>query len=157
ASSGSGGDPHADCTTVIDPGDDDQKAVQTAFSDAADGDIICLTAGTFELTAELDLAQTNVTVRGDGQDKTILDFMKSNTGGNGINIMSDGVTFEDFQVLDTASDGIRATDVVGVTFRRMTVAWTAEEDVLNGAYGLYPVGSDMVTIDSCIVHGARDA
>jgi parallel beta-helix repeat protein len=158
----SGGD-NAGSTTgnntpgCIAPGNDDQTAVQTALIEVKDGGTVCLTAGTFRFTGELSLAVDNVIVRGEGQDKTILDFSGQTSGGNGLQITSDGVTVEKLAVRNTPGDGIRATSVKDISFLDVTVGWDAQASLDNGAYGLYPVQCDGVRVERCIVHGARDA
>lgn len=156
-SGGAGGGIGADCTTVISPGAEDQSSVQTALIEAKDGDILCFAEGTFKFNTELSLDVNNVTLRGAGQDKTTWDFSAQDVGGNGVLIKSDGVVMEHLTVMNTPGDGVRADSVVGITFRNMTVLWEADASLDNGAYGLYPVGSKNVVIDTCKVKGARDA
>lgn len=146
------------CTRVVEPSaGNDQTNVQTAFVEAGDGDVICLGAGTFTFNAELSVDSPNLTIRGMGMDATLLDFSGQDAGANGIKAGSDGITFEDFKLLDSPGDGIRVDDAVGVTFRRVWVSWTAEESLEAGAYGVYPVGCDDVLIEDSKVNGARDA
>ncbi len=148
-----------DCTTTVSPSDDDQTVVQTAFIEAQDGDSICLSRGTYVFTQELSIDVPNVTIRGEGMDHTILDFSAEEVGGgaNGIKASSDGLTFEDLQVLDTPGDGIRVDDATDVTFRRVWTSWSEPESQGNGAYGMYPVGCTNVLIEDSKVNGARDA
>ncbi|MEZ4311523.1 MAG: parallel beta-helix domain-containing protein [Polyangiaceae bacterium] len=146
-----------DCTTAISPGDSDQSTVQTALIEAKEGDIVCFTEGTFKFDTELSLDVKNVTLRGAGQEKTTWDFSGQDVGGNGLLIKSDGVVVEKLTVKNTPGDGVRADSVAGITFRNMTVMWEADASLDNGAYGLYPVGSSDVLIDTCVVKGARDA
>jgi parallel beta-helix repeat protein len=143
--------------SCIAPGTDDQTTVQTALIEVQDGGTVCLTAGTFKFTGELSLAVDNVTVVGEGKGTTILDFAGQTSGGNGLQITSDGVTLEGFEVRNTPGDGIRATAVKDIAFKNLTVAWDAQASLDNGAYGLYPVESDGVRIEGCTVNGARDA
>ncbi|MBK8251106.1 MAG: right-handed parallel beta-helix repeat-containing protein [Polyangiaceae bacterium] len=155
---GSGGstvDP--DCTAAISPSADDQSTVQTALIEAKEGDILCFTEGTFKFNTELSLDVNKVTLRGKGQDATIWDFSAQDVGANGVLIKSDNVTVEKLTVKNTPGDGLRADSVENITFRNMTVLWEADASLDNGAYGLYPVGSTGVLIDTCVVKGARDA
>lgn len=146
----------ADCTTLLAPGADDQTTVQTALIEAADGDILCLDAGTWSFTTELSLSVDNVTIRGAG-GATVLDFTAQDVGGNGLTITGNGVTMKDFTVMNTPGDGIRATDVSDVAWSNVTVGWDAVTSLENGAYGFYPVGCDGVRIEDSVVFGARDA
>jgi len=145
------------CTVELAPGDDDQTTVQTALIDASEGEVICFEAGTFTFNTELSLSVDNVTLRGAGLDDTVLDFSTQDVGANGVAILSNGVIMEDIQVFDTPGDGVRAQDVQDIIFRRMSVVWPDLHGSENGAYGLYPVGSNGVRIEDSVVTGARDA
>jgi parallel beta-helix repeat protein len=145
------------CTAAVDPSADDQTAVQTALIEAAEGSTVCLMKGTFTFASELSLTVNNVTIRGAGQDATVLEFKDQTVGGNGLLITSDGVTVESLTVQNTPGDGIRANDVSDIHFKNVTVRWDEASSLKNGAYGLYPVGSEGVRIEGCVVSGARDA
>lgn len=147
----------AGCDAVVCPSDDDQTAVQAALIGAQVGQTICLSAGTFTFYTELELALDGVTLKGAGRDETLLDFSGQVAGGNGIAITGNGCTVEGLRVQDTPGDGVRSTDVEGITYREVSVIWTADESPEAGAYGLYPVGSSHVHIEGCEVKGARDA
>ena len=47
--------------------------------------------------------------------------------------------------------------VDGISFIRVRTEWTGGVSSDNGAYGLYPVESKNVLIDSCVAIGASDA
>jgi parallel beta-helix repeat protein len=149
---GAGGSPGC-----IAPGADDQKAVQTALIEVKEGSTICFTEGTFHFDTELELDARDVTIRGAGQDKTVWDFSKQDVGANGLLIKGDSTVVEELSVKNTPGDGIRADNVMGITFRKVSVIWDADASLINGAYGLYPIGSSAVLIDACTVKGARDA
>lgn len=137
---------------------DDFEAVQGLFSEAAEGDILCLDAGTYgNLHDEIILSVNNVTVRGAGMDESMLDFIGQTDGGNGIKIVADGVTFQDLQVKNTPGDGIRGDQVDDITFERVKVLWEDGNTDNHGAYGLYPVGCNNVSILESVVIGSRDA
>ncbi len=142
---------------VIEPGRDVQEKLQEALILAKAGDTIELAAGTFVLTMGLSLDVDNVTVRGAGQDKTILSFKTQNAGSEGLLVTSSGVTLQDFAVEDTKGDGIKVKGADGITFRGVRAEWTQGPKTSNGAYGLYPVESKNVLIDGCIAIGASDA
>lgn len=145
------------CHYVITPGPADQVALQTALIEAKPGETLCLAAGTFTVTQELIIDTDNLTLKGAGQDATVLDFSTQVTGANGIHTLSDNVTFEAFKVLDSPGDGIRASAVNNVAFRDVAVIWTKDASDEAGAYGLYPVQSSGVLVEGCTVKGARDA
>jgi parallel beta-helix repeat protein len=60
-------------------------------------------------------------------------------------------------VFDPPGDGIRADKVENITFERVHVIWPDSESMDNGAYGLYPVQTNGVTVRECLVEGSRDA
>ncbi|UQA62067.1 parallel beta-helix domain-containing protein [Polyangium aurulentum] len=150
-------DPYEGCNKVVEPGANDQEALQSALIEANEGNVVCLGEGTFKLTNEVSIAEPGLTVRGQGQDKTILDFSGQTVGANGIAITGDSVTVESFTVKNTPGDGVRATSVKDVVFRKISVTWDEAASLDNGAYGLYPVSSEGVRIEGCTVSGARDA
>jgi parallel beta-helix repeat protein len=79
------------------------------------------------------------------------------SGAQGLSVTSDGVTLQDFAVEDAKGDAIKVKGVHGISFIRVRTEWTNGPDKLNGAYGLYPVESKNVLIDSCVAIGASDA
>lgn len=134
-----------------------QEDMLTALVDVEPMQVVCVSEGTFNFTRQLTMTTDDVTLRGAGQDTTIFDFSDQKSGGNGILIEGDRNTIETLTVIETPGDGIRANDVDGVVFRNVTVGWAAEADPTNGAYALYPVQSQNVVIDGCVVYGAADA
>jgi hypothetical protein len=66
--------------TRIDAGPDAPKRAQTALIKARAGEIIEFGPGKFEFTATLSLDESSVTIRGQGQDKTILSFKNQGRG-----------------------------------------------------------------------------
>jgi len=145
------------CDVTLSPGDDDQTTVQTAFIETPENSTICLNSGTYEFDKEISLSTNNVTIKGVSRDATVLDFTNQTVGANGFAITGDNVSVENLKVLNTPGDGIRATGVNNIVFRSVSVIWEAPASVENGAYGLYPVESEGVLIDDCLVVGSRDA
>ncbi len=150
------GSAHA-ATLAVPAGPDAQERLQTALLDAKPGDTVRLGAGTFTLTDGLSLDIDRVTVRGAGQDKTILNFAGQRGAGEGLLITSDDVTIRDLSVHDARGDALKAKDADRISFLSLTVAWTGGPKETNGAYGVYPVGSTDVLIDGVTVRGASDA
>ena len=146
-------------TFLIEPGDDLQKRAQTVFIQAKAGDIIEFSEGQFVFYKTLSLDVENVTVRGRGMGKTVLNFEKQQTGsgGEGLLVTKGRFTIEDLAIEDTRGDAIKVEDVKGIAFRRVRVEWTRDSDPTNGGYGLYPVKSDDVLIEDCVAIGASDA
>ncbi len=136
-----------------------QKKFQTAFIEVDNGGTIELPEGTYSLEVSLWLDdKENVTIRGKGIDKTILNFKNQLSGAEGIKITNaSNITIADLTVQDTKGDGVKAQQVNGIVFRKVKAEWTKGANSKNGGYGLYPVQCDHVLIENCIARGASDA
>ncbi len=146
--------------TLIKAGPDATKEAQEALILAEAGDVIEFGEGKFDFDGTLSLDGTdNITIRGQGIEKTILDFSKQQkgSGGEGVKIKSNNFLMEDLTIQDSPGDAIKATDSKGITFRRVRTWWTGEPKTENGAYGLYPVMCENVLIEHCVAEGASDA
>lgn len=139
------------------PGRDFGTRLQEAMILAVPGQVIELPEGRFELSDGLSLDVDGVILRGAGMHKTVLSFQGQRRGSEGLLIMSDQVTVEDFGIEDTRGDGIVARSVKEVTFRRVRTEWTGGPNVANGSYGIYPVQSRDILIEDSVVVGASDA
>lgn len=136
-----------------------QKKFQTQFIEAANGSTIELPAGRFQMDASLWLdGKKNVTIKGAGEDKTIITFKGQISGAEGIKITNaSDITVRDLTVQDTKGDGIKTQLVDGMSFINVRAEWTRGSDKDNGGYGLYPVQCTNVLIDHCTAVGASDA
>jgi len=67
------------------------------------------------------------------------------------------VAAADFAVEDSRGDGIKSKGANRIVYYRLRVEWTGGPKETNGAYGVYPVESSDVLIDSVTVKGASDA
>jgi parallel beta-helix repeat protein len=138
---------------------DIQKKFQTLLIDVENGGIVQLPEGRFTFDASLSMdGKSNVTIRGAGRERTILNFKGQITGAEGIKI-TDGknIVVEELSVQDSKGDGIKAQLVDGISFKNVGVSWTNGADEKNGGYGLYPVQCSNVLIEQCVVSGASDA
>ena len=138
---------------------DFQKKFQTAFIEVEDGGVIELPEGTYSLEVSLWLdGKDKVTIKGQGMDKTILNFKNQLSGAEGIKVTNaSNITIADLTVQDTKGDGVKAQQVNGIVFRNVKAEWTRGADSKNGGYGLYPVQCDNVLIENCVARGASDA
>jgi len=146
--------------TRIDVGPDAPKRAQTALIKAKAGEIIEFGPGKFEFTATLSLDEGSVTIRGQGQDKTILSFKNQGqgTGGEGLLITGKtGIALQDLAVEDAKGDAIKVNGTKGLFIRNVRTEWTGGPSETNGGYGLYPVLCSDVLIENCVVKGALDA
>ncbi len=144
-------------TWRIRPGPNAQAQLQTALIEARPGDQVRLAAGRFALTQGLSLAVDRVTIRGEGQDRSILDFSRQNQGAEGLLVTANRVTLRDFAVENARGDAIKARDCDQITFTGIRAEWTRGPHRDNGAYGLYPVNCSNVLIENSIARGASDA
>lgn len=131
--------------------------LQAALIAAKPGETILLPEGTFQLIDGLSLDVDGVTLRGAGQDKTILDFTGQEGAGEGLLVTSDDVILMDFAVRNTKGDGIKSKGADQIIYRYLTVEWTGGPDETNGAYGVYPVESKNVLVENVTVRAASDA
>lgn len=142
---------------VIFPSNDAQDEIQTAMILATPGDTIYLKSGTYNLNHGLSLDVDNILLKGDGLDKTVLNFKKQKTGAQGLLVTSDHVVLKNFAVENALGDAIKSKGSKNIKFINLRTEWTNGPDTKNGAYGLYPVESEKVLIDGCIAIGASDA
>lgn len=142
---------------TVPAGPDAQERLQAALIDAKPGDTVQLGAGRFELTDGLSLDVADVTVKGAGQGKTVLDFKGQMGAGEGLMITSNGVTVRDLTVENAHGDAVKAKGVDRISFLHMAVDWPGDPRETNGSYGVYPVSSTNVLIDGVTVRGASDA
>jgi parallel beta-helix repeat protein len=98
-----------------------------------------------------------VTVKGQGSKETVLDFSGQQGAGEGLLVTSDDVILRDFGVENSKGDGIKSKGADRIVYHKLRVEWTGGPKPTNGAYGIYPVESTDVLIDSVIVRGASDA
>ena len=124
---------------------------------AQPGDIIEIPAGHHRFDAALSLMVDEVTLKGQGPDTTVLDFSAQESGAEGLLVTSNSIILEDFSIIDTKGDAIKAISVRDLTMRNIHVRWSGEPRSSNGGYGLYPVKSENVLIEGCDVSGASDA
>ena len=146
-----------DARTVEIPHDGFNDGLLTALITAKEGDVIIMPAGTYAFSDGLSLDVNNVSLRGAGENETILDFAAQSGAGEGLLVTSANVTLEGFTIRDTAGDGIKTKGADNIIYRDLTVEWPGEPDESNGAYGVYPVESKNVLIDGVTVRGASDA
>ena len=136
-----------------------EKQLQTQLILAEDDAIIELPQGFITLNNTLSLdGKKNVTIRGAGQDKTILSFKNQTQGAEGLKVTNaQNITLENFTIEDAKGDLIKTQTVQGLTFRNITARWNGKPKASNGSYALYPVQCQQVRIERCTTIGASDA
>lgn len=138
---------------------DANEKLQEALILAEPGDVVELGAGVWKLSDGLSLDVDGVTLRGagTGEGGSILDFSGQQGAGEGLLVTSDDVLLTNFAVLNTKGDGIKSKGADRIVYHKLRVEWTAGPKATNGAYGIYPVESTDVLVDSVYVRGASDA
>ena len=84
----------------IEPGPNAQEKLQEAMILMETGDTLVIKSGVYVLEDSLSLDVDKVIVRGEGMDKTILDFHDQKSGAQGLLVTSDAVTLKDFEILN---------------------------------------------------------
>jgi parallel beta-helix repeat protein len=131
------------------PGPNAQNELQAALSGARPGDEVRLDEGRFDLSAGLTLSVDRVTVRGDGQDKSIL-------SGAGLTVVADGVELRDFAVENARGDAVKVMDCTGATLRGVRAEWSGASQGAGGN-GLAAVNCANVLIQGVVARGAARA
>jgi len=144
-------------TVTFEPGPDIQMKIQEAFILSPPGTVFHLKEGRYAFDQSLSLDVKDVTIRGDGMDKTVLTFQAQDAGAEGLYVTSDDVTLEDFAIEDTKGNAFKSNGADNLIVRRVRTEWTGGPKETNGAYGLYPVSASNCLIEDCIVRGASDA
>lgn len=133
------------------------KVLQEKLLDAKPGDVIEVPEGIFQFDRSLSLRVDNVTLRGQGMDKSILSFKGQKAGAEGLLVNADGFTLENLAIEDSKGDGFKISQSENVTVRGVRVEWTGGPKTSNGGYGLYPVLCKNVLIENSVAIGASDS
>jgi uncharacterized repeat protein (TIGR03806 family) len=122
---GSGGGSVGRTLFIDDSADEEDKALAAFFS-ARNGDTIEFGEGTFDLSTTLVMShKSNITIKGQGLDKTVLYFENSSTPeGLALSHMN-GIVLEDLTVLDTPGFMIKISDSNHVTLRNVRAMWSS--------------------------------
>lgn len=134
-----------------------QETLLTQLIDARPGDVIEIPEGKFSFDRSLSLAVNGVTIRGKGMDKTILSFKDQLAGAEGLLVTASDFTIEDLAIEDTKGDALKVNEGENIVIRRVRTEWTGGPKTENGAYGIYPVQTKNVLLESNVAIGASDA
>jgi parallel beta-helix repeat protein len=142
---------------AVPPGPGSAEKLAEALISAQEGDTVWLGIGRYAISDGLSLDVDRVSIRGISPDSSVLDFTGQQGSGEGLLITSDRVVLDGFAVENPKGDGIKSKGSNQITFRNLRVEWTGGPKAGNGAYGVYPVASKNVLIDSVTVRGGSDA
>ncbi len=134
-----------------------QDTLMTELLDAKPGDIIEIPEGKFSFDRSLSLTVDGVTIRGRGMDKTVLSFKGQIAGAEGLLVTASDFTIEDLAIEDTKGDALKVNEGENIVIRRVRTEWTGGPKTENGAYGIYPVQTKNVLLESNVAIGASDA
>lgn len=134
-----------------------QETLMTQLLDAKAGDVIEIPEGKFSFDRSLSLTADGVTIRGKGMDKTILSFAGQVAGAEGLLVTASDFTIEDLAIEDSKGDALKVNEGENIVIRRVRTEWTGEPKTENGAYGIYPVQTTNVLLESNVAIGASDA
>ena len=151
---GCGGEPAGTAAGSESPG---AAQLRQRLLDAKDGDVIEIPAGRHAFERGLSLRVDGVTLRGAGQDKTVLSFAGQQAGAEGLLVNASRFTIEHLAIEDAKGDGLKVVDGEFITIRGVRVEWTGGPDTGNGGYGIYPVKTRNVLLEDSIAIGASDA
>ncbi len=147
----------SDYTTTISFAPGDESKIVEAFLSMKDSTSILLKQGVYRFD-NLSIAMVNhILIKGEGYDKTILDFSEQSQGGEGIRVTDvKGFTIEAMSIRDSRGDLIKVNKSRDVVMRNLHATWKTA-DSTSGGYALYPVLCTNVLIDSCYAEGSSDA
>ncbi|KQW83701.1 parallel beta-helix domain-containing protein [Brevundimonas sp. Root1279] len=134
-----------------------QNELMELLIDAKPGTVIEIPAGVFTIDSGLSLNVDGVTIRGQGMDKTILNFRNQAAGAQGLLVTASNFTIEDLALEDTKGDALKINEGENIVVRRIRTEWTQGPKTENGAYGIYPVQTRNVLIEDSVAIGASDA
>lgn len=157
-----------DCTAFVTPTEDAEQnrvALVEQLNSLSSDDILCIGDGVYPINGQLalnDPSLSNIEIRGESQDNTVLDFDpqrgEDGSGENGILVEGvDDFRAANFTIKNTAGDAIKVQKADGVEFVNLTVTWDGGPKESNGAYGVYPVLMTNVLIEGCVISNASDA
>lgn len=150
-------EPKQSYTTTLTFGPGEESKIAEAFLSLKDSSSILLKAGNYSFD-NLSIAQVNhILIKGEGKDKTILDFSAQSQGGEGIRITNvNGFTITDMTIRDSKGDLLKINKSRDVVITHLNAVWKTA-DSTSGGYAIYPVMCKNVLIENCYAEGSSDA
>lgn len=155
------------CTNTLKFAPGEEQKLQDAVNSLTGCANIELAAGTFNFTNALTIRQAGVTLSGVGRGakgegtggaaSTVLVFTTAAKNTNGVDAVGDKFVIRDLAIWNAKKDGLRVESSKNVKIQRIRTEWANENDVTNGAYGIYPVKSEDVLIEESEAYNAADA
>jgi parallel beta-helix repeat protein len=144
-------------TTTLEFSPGEESKIIEAFLSLKDSSEIHLKEGLYKFE-NLSLSQLkHIQIRGDGPDKTILDFSMQTQGGEGIRVTDTKFfTIRDMTIRESKGDLLKISKSEQVNIINLHATWQ-KSDSTSGGYAIYPVMCHQVMIDSCYAEGSSDA
>ena len=144
--------------TVLSFGPGDESKIVEAFLTLKDSSSVELKQGKYKFD-NLSLAQLkHIEIKGEGPDKTILDFSAQTQGGEGIRVTDvKGFTIKNIRLQNSKGDLIKITKSENVVISGLHAVWEKVADSANGGYAIYPVLCKKVLVENSYAEGASDA
>ena len=124
---------------------------------AKPGDVIQIPEGLFNFKRSLVMNSDNVTIIGQGMDKSVLSFAGQIAGAEGLSVNASDFTIQDLAIEDTIGDALKVNEGNNIVIRRVRTEWTRGPNVKNGAYGIYPVQTTNLLVEESVAIAASDA
>lgn len=142
-------------TLTFNPGE--EQKIAEAFLSLKDSTEIVLTKGNYQFD-NLSIAQVkHILIRGEGFDKTILDFKTQSSGGEGIRVTDvKGFSIDGMTIKDSKGDLLKINKSRDVVVSNLHAVWS-QADSTSGGYAIYPVMCQNVLIENCYTEGSSDA
>ena len=134
-----------------------EEELRIKLETAEPGDVIEVPEGIFNFIRSLVMNTDNVTIIGQGMDKSILSFANQIAGAEGLSVSANNFTIQDLAIEDTIGDALKVNEGNNIVIRRVRTEWTRGPNVKNGAYGIYPVQTTNLLVEGSIAIAASDA
>ncbi|MGJ7030152.1 parallel beta-helix domain-containing protein [Niabella hirudinis] len=140
---------------VFAPGD--EAKVLEALLTIKDSSSVLLKAGVYKFDNLSIVKAKQIQLRGEGKDKTILDFSAQSQGGEGIRVTNvSGFAISDMTIRDSKGDLLKINKSRDVVIKGLSAIWKSS-DSTSGGYAIYPVLCKNVLVEDCYAEGASDA
>ncbi|WP_300978865.1 parallel beta-helix domain-containing protein [Flavobacterium sp.] len=135
----------------------EETKILEAFLTIKDSTSILLKEGVYHFENLSMALLKHIAIKGEGKDKTILDFSSQKQGGEGIRITDvKGFIIEGMTIRDSKGDLIKINKSRDIIIRDLNATWKTA-DSTSGGYAIYPVLCKKVLIENCYAKGSSDA
>lgn len=155
------------CATTLNFVPGQEQNLQDAVNSLTGCANIVLAAGTFNFDNALTIRQANVTLVGAGKGtkteaagaatSTVLVFTNAAANTNGVDAVGDNFVIKNLAIWNAKKDALRVEDSKNVKIQSIRTEWAEENQITNGAYGIYPVKCENVLVEDSEAYNASDA